>query len=436
MKRKLLVFFIGLLVLMLVVPLLVPTHTFLARLEQAATDKLGAPVKVRSLSLALLPTPRAHLKGIHIGGQDEITVEKTTLVLDITTLLAETKIISSIELDKPVVKKGVLPLLEPLLAQKSQGPAPVVVRQVKLHGAKLEWDSINVPEFDAGVLLGEANQLQQVRLDSVDGKLHIEVLPKAEGYSARLQAEGWVMPAGPALLFKRLEADIEYAGQRITVPRMDAQLYRGQLQASGALDLSQGWNLDGKFATKDIELGDTTQLFTKAVKVSGRISGDGVFSAKAKDASALADALALDFKFNVRNGVLYGMDLAKAATLLVKQGTHGGETRFDEFSGVLKTRGKAMDLNHINVASGLLGASGNVKVTPEKKLAGRVEVELKQSLAVVAVPLDISGTLDQPSVLPTKAALVGAAVGTGVLGPAGTALGVKAGSALEKLFGK
>ena len=436
MKRKLLVFFIGLLVLMLVLPWLVPTQTILAQLEQAVTDKLGAPVKVMSLSLALLPTPRAHLKGIHIGGQDEITVEKATLVLDITTLLAETRIISRIELDKPVVKKSVLPLLEPLLGQKSQGPAPFVVRQINLHGAKLEWDSTHVPEFDAAVLLGEANQLQQVRLDSVDGKLHIEVLPKAEGYSARLQAEEWIMPAGPALLFKRLEADIEYAGQRITVPRMDAQLYRGQLQASGALDLSQGWNLDGKFATKDIELGDATQLFTKAVKVSGRISGDGVFSAKAKDASALADALALDFKFNVRNGVLYGMDLAKAATLLVKQGTHGGETRFDEFSGVLKTRGKAMDLNHINVASGLLGASGNVKVTPEKKLAGRVEVELKQSLAVVAVPLDISGTLDQPSVLPTKAALVGAAVGTGVLGPAGTALGVKAGSALEKLFGK
>lgn len=421
---------------MLVLPLLVPTQSFVSRLEQAATDKLGAPVKVSRLYLALLPTPRVHLVDIHIGSHDEVTVEKITLVLDVTTLFAETRVISRVELDKPVVKKSVLPLVEPLLGQKSQGPAPVAIRQVNLNGARLVWDGVIIPEFDAGILLGEASQLQQLQLDSVDGKLHIEVLPKAEGYSARVKAKEWVMPVGPAMKFDSLEAGIEYADQKLTVPRMDAQLYKGQLQVSGALDLSQGWKLDGKLAVGDIALGEAASLFTKTVKVSGHISGSGVFSAKAKTAAALADNLALDFKFNVNDGVLYGMDLAKAATLLVRQGTHGGETRFDEFSGVLKTRGKAIDLNHIKVSSGLLGASGNVKVTPDKRLAGRVEVELKQSLSLVAVPLDISGTLDQPSVLPTKAALVGAAVGTGVLGPAGTALGVKAGSTLEKLFGK
>lgn len=436
MKRKLLIFIIGLLVLMLVLPWLIPTQTILAQLEQAATDKLGVPVKVKSLSLALLPTPRAHLAGIHIGNQDEITVEKTTLVLDITTLMAETRVISRVELDKPVVKKSVLPLVELMLSQKSQGPAPVVVRQINLHGARLVWGGVNVPEFNAGVLLGEANHLMLVKLNSVDGKMHIEVSPKAEGYSARFKAKEWIMPVGPALEFDLLEAEFEYDGQRIALSRIDAQLYRGQLQVSGGLDFRHEWKLNGQFKVRDIALGDATQLFTKTVKVSGRISGDGVFSGKAKTATALADNLALGFKFNVSDGVLYGMDLAKAATLLVKLGTNGGETRFDKFSGVLKTRGKAIDLSHIKVASGLLGATGSIKVTPEKRLAGRVEVELKQSLSVVAVPLEISGTLDQPSVLPTKAALVGAAVGTGVLGPAGTALGVKAGSALEKLFGE
>lgn len=436
MKRKLLVFLIGLLFLMLVLPLLAPTSALLGRLQQAATDKLGAPVKVGSLSLALLPTPRIHLGGIQIGSHDEVTVGKATLVLDMATLFAETRVISAVELDKPVVNESALPLVEPLLNQKSQGPAAVVVRQVKLRGARLEWGDIHIPEFDASFVLGEDRRLQQARLDSVDGKLHVEALPKAGGYSTRLEADAWRMPVGPALEFKRLVAEIEYVGQKITAPRLDAQLYRGQLQASGALDMSQGLKLDGKFTVRDVALGDATRLFTKAVKVSGRISGSGVFSGKAKDAAGLANNLALDFKFNVRNGVLYGMDLVKAATLLVKQSAHGGETQFDEFSGALKMRGKQLELNQAKVSSGLLGASGNIKVTPEKKLAGRVEVELKQSLAMVAVPLDISGTLDQPSVLPTKAALAGAAVGTGILGPAGTALGVKAGSALEKLFGK
>jgi hypothetical protein len=46
----------------------------------------------------------------------------------------------------------------------------------------------------------------------------------------------------------------------------------------------------------------------------------------------------------------------------------------------------------------------------------------------------VSGTLQNPLVYPSKAALAGAAVGTAILGPGlGTSLGSKAGSAVEGL---
>ncbi|HAJ72183.1 MAG TPA: AsmA family protein, partial [Methylophilaceae bacterium] len=51
-------------------------------------------------------------------------------------------------------------------------------------------------------------------------------------------------------------------------------------------------------------------------------------------------------------------------------------------------------------------------------------------------PLNVSGTLDHPVVLPSNAALAGAAVGTAVLGPGvGTSLGIKASKGLDKLKG-
>jgi hypothetical protein len=49
--------------------------------------------------------------------------------------------------------------------------------------------------------------------------------------------------------------------------------------------------------------------------------------------------------------------------------------------------------------------------------------------------LEVAGTLSDPILFPNRAALAGAAVGTGLMGPGfGTTVGAKAGQALDKLF--
>jgi hypothetical protein len=88
------------------------------------------------------------------------------------------------------------------------------------------------------------------------------------------------------------------------------------------------------------------------------------------------------------------------------------------------------------VSSGLIAADGGVKILPSKQLDGVVNVEIKHSVSLAAIPLQVSGTLDNPVVFPTKAAMAGAVAGTAVLGPGvGTSLGVKAGSAMDKIKG-
>ncbi|HWT28076.1 MAG TPA: AsmA family protein, partial [Methylophilaceae bacterium] len=62
--------------------------------------------------------------------------------------------------------------------------------------------------------------------------------------------------------------------------------------------------------------------------------------------------------------------------------------------------------------------------------------DLKKGVSLATIPLQVSGTVSKPSVFPTKAAMAGAVAGTAVLGPGvGTTLGVKAGSAVEKIKG-
>ncbi|HAJ72182.1 MAG TPA: AsmA family protein, partial [Methylophilaceae bacterium] len=55
----------------------------------------------------------------------------------------------------------------------------------------------------------------------------------------------------------------------------------------------------------------------------------------------------------------------------------GGETQFDTFSGQLAVTGQQYQLSNMDVSSGLLSANGYVTISPQKKLTGTVEVELK-----------------------------------------------------------
>jgi hypothetical protein len=126
--------------------------------------------------------------------------------------------------------------------------------------------------------------------------------------------------------------------------------------------------------------------------------------------------------------------------------SRGGETRLDVLAGQVHTQGKAVQLNNLVASSGVLSANGNVALAPNRSLSGRVNVELGANLlptaaqAAVGVPLQVGGTLDAPEVTLTRAAMIGAAIGTVVLPGAGTgagaSLGDKVGEKLKGLFGR
>lgn len=98
--------------------------------------------------------------------------------------------------------------------------------------------------------------------------------------------------------------------------------------------------------------------------------------------------------------------------------------------------GKQYYLHDLNISSGLLVATGQVKVKPNRTLDGVVEVAVKSGMGMAAIPHNVSGTVNHLVVLPSKSAVVGAVVGTAILGlGVGTSLGVKAAGAVDKLKG-
>ena len=446
-KYKKILFSIGLIVIALVIlPFLVPTQSYLQKAERIASDKLGVPVTIANGHFSFLPSPRLVAGGIVVGKNQEVIVDELVVVPTLSSLFADIKQVN-LKLAKPVIKKDVLTIISTLYANKSENAeaAAINVSHINIAEMKLIWPGIDLPVFNAEIVLTQLNQLDSAVIQTVDGKLKADVTPNRDEHLVMLSVEKWTLPTRLPLFIDKAMLKMHLKGNRLTVPKIDVELYQGKVAGDALLTWPAGksaanWKLSGRLNINNLSVKEPSSMVSKTVYLSGSLFADGSFSASAKEAGQLLERLQASFTFKINQGVLHGLDLAKVASLLIKQTQNGGQTQFDAFSGLLNVSGKQYHLKNLNISSGLLVAKGQVKVKPNKALDGSVAVEVKNSISLVAIPLDVSGTVSKPVVLPSKATLAGAAAGTAILGPGvGTSLGIKAAGALDSvknLFGK
>jgi AsmA-like C-terminal region/AsmA family len=425
--------------LLFILPFLIPMQTYLHKTEQIASEKLGQPVTIGAAHVMLLPSPRVSASDIVVGNHDELKVANLVVIPTIGTLFSDVKILD-LSISKPVVKKAALDFVAAL---KTSGAAAssVNIRHIKIDDLQLLWPNKKLPILNAEATLSSDNKLESATVKTADGKLSANVTPDGDEQLILVSASKWTLPAGLPLLIDKAVVEMHLNGSRLTMPKIDVALYGGKLKGDAAVSWAESkskpnWKLTGSFSVDKLSTQEPSRMVSRVVYLSGSLFGKGNFSSAAKDAGALADNLQTNVQFKVNDGVLHGLDLVRVASLLLKQNQGGGETQFDAFSGVLSVSGKQYQLRDLNIRSGLLAATGQVKVRPSKALDGVVEVEVKSGMGMAAIPLNVSGTVDHPVLLPTKAALAGAVAGTAILGPGvGTSLGVKAAGAVDKLKG-
>lgn len=425
----------GLLGLALIVPWLIPTSSYVAQIENAAAMKLGEPVRLAGLRFALLPLPSATLDKLTIGKDQAVHIGSITVHPDIFSLLSDVKVIRSVEVSGLRVNEALLARV-PIWAKPSPDAAPrtLTVRRVVLREVGIALKTLQWGPLQADIQLSESG-LSTVAAGMADGSLGIRLVPEGEAFKVTLTGRDFVLPVGPALQFDILDGTGVLSKSGLDLGVFNGRLYGGNLQAPIRLDWGKGWNVRGSLQIEGIDIAGMMKAMKRAATVGGRLHGRGNYTMAAMRPGNLADGMNGGFSFEVRQGVLHNVDLAKAATSLSKAGMRGGQTEFDELATQLDVVGRLYKLRDIRVSSGLLKATGNIDVTPQKALAGKVAVEMKGTASLVAIPLKVAGTLQHPVLLPDGAALAGAATGTMMLGPGfGTAIGSKAGQALESLF--
>lgn len=424
------------------------------RAELLASERLGVPVTLGKLSLAVFPLPALSLQDLVISTEPPLKAQSIELRPQWRSLLglegqARQLVVSSLMLQGVSLPQRGLDQLQnklqtQLQIQKQQSLSKSEQAKQVSSRPTAQKDSQNDSEAAPAIAVGLLAIPQQTVLDGVT----------------------WQSNAGEAI---KLSGRVRMSDAR-DVAEIDLQLAGGSVRGSLRLqglsqdltrELSRGKatavSLRGDIATTGVDLAALPGL---RARLGGRLQANTALEASAAQWSGLSNALQTRTQFNVSSAMLKGIDLAKAVRTLGI--SRGGDTALEQLSGNLSTRGSGapmqLSLTDLQAKSKLLSASGQVAVGPAanagapRALSGKLSVDLTaggggvgQAVGqLVGIPLEISGTTAAPTVMPTRGAMIGGAIGS-VMAPvigtgAGAKMGDKAaqklGNLKERLFGK
>ncbi len=435
--KRILIGLAALLAIAAALPFFISLDDYLPLIEEEASARLKQPVTIKSIRLSALPLPHIAVDGITVGTSNDIRIGRVLVTPDIFSLLQSTKVIKSIEIDSLALAQKAIENIPAWAKPDAAKPPQVRVENLCLSNALVQIGKGSFGPFDAHVSLDSKGDPGDASITTRDGKLKALIKPDKSKYLIDASARSWTLPAGPALVFDELTIKGVATLDHANFSEVSAKLYGGTVIGKTTFSWRKGLQLAGNLDVSQLELQQFASPLSPGSRFSGKLSAKPVFSAAAVSADQLMHALRLETLFSVNDGMLHGVDIQRAATHLIKQGTSGGETRFEQLSGHLVMERGSYRFTQLKIASGALAADGNVSVSPKKELSGRINAQVKAVGTSANVPLNVGGTVDTPLLYPTGGTVAGAAVGTVILGPGfGTSVGAKAGSWAGGLFGK
>ena len=436
--KRILIAFSLLMVIALALPYFITFNEYIPQIEKAISAELQEPVSIKNIKFFSLPRPHITVDGISVGTNEDVMLNKIVLVPDIFSLMQSTIVIKSIEVDSPIISQQAFIKIKELTKANaaSQQSSLVRVESIRFVNALVKFDKVNFGPFDTRVDLNTNGKLAEASITTSDEALNILIKPDQSNYMINVHAKKWLVPIEPHLLLDELDVKGIATINDINFNQVSAKLYGGSASGSVTLSWLKGYKLNGNLDINQVEMQKIASMLSSKTHFSGKLNAKPVFSASANTADQLTKTLHLETPFKVQNGVLYGVDIQKAATSLIKKGSTGGETHFDQLSGQLVVARNSYNFTQLKIVSGTLAVDGNVNISAKKDLSGRINTQVRAVGISTEVPLNVTGTVDSPLLYPTGATIAGAALGTAIMGPGvGTSVGAKVGGWVDNLFG-
>ena len=391
----------------------IPSEAELARMAEAKVSAaVGAPVTIGRLHWQLLPTAQVVVEDVRA---DPPSADVPPLTIG--RIVAEPRIG---RLLRGKIAVGRLVVEDASLPQPAMSGFKVQQDMAQGGGGRLQPDAIPL----------ERAEFRNVRWVSRQGKAlayegDVDFDPNWRPRRGTVVRSG--APTDTRLLLTRQGQEDRWA----------AEIHAGGRTEQATLDLQEkdgGYQVRGTLDFKQVELVPLLSAFDRKSAIAGKASGHTDLRAQGADPGALLRSANTTTRFSVNPATLLTFDLEAAVK---SAGTHrGGTTKLDQLTGVVETQndpgGIIVRYTDLKAKSGVLTATGQATLQ-SRRIKGDVAVDIVDG--VVGLPLQFGGTVDDPTLSLSAAALAGAAVGTAVAPGLGTAIGARVGETIRKIFG-
>jgi hypothetical protein len=418
-------------------PWLIPLSRFIPLVEARAQERLGQPVRVGRLQANLLPVPSVLASDIVIGEQGMLRIQRLRVTPSVWSLFSDVKRIDEVRAEGVVITREALRAAPGWRKPPGSGAARAEVRQVSVRNAQLQLGAVVLRELAADAAL-EAGALRQIVVRTQDDRLRVTALPNGTGqFRLAVVARDWKLPVGPPILIQRLDATAMLTNRAVEARDVRGMVFGGTFQGEVNVAWKPTWSVSGELALSQVDLRQASLQLAQHSEFTGLLSARPRFSAQAQNPTGLLSALALQSEFAVENGMFQRVDLhAVASNPLAANPGRAGATRFSELSGELEIDQDGYHFDKLKISSGLLAASGAISIARDQALSGHLEAGVTGTGELVAVPLRVSGSLQNPSVMPTRTAVAATIAGSVLLPGIGTAVGLKASQLTERLISR
>ena len=375
----------------LLLPYVLPTNQYITTIEKIATDSIGEPVKIGSLSVSFLPIPNLDASNITIGS----TIKIKSAILTFSMFSSfDSNDLSEMEL----IGVNILPNAYDRIIEwtkTSSAPSLNSLKQIQLKNAKLEYKNIAIPLINGNINLVNGNKFSKALFATRDNKIKINVIPKGNEFTLNISAKEWKPLHSSSMILSNFDAKVIAGKGSFLINELDSRIYDGVLRGAASAKWSNGWTVRGKFETERVNFRKAAESFNTAIPVEGNLTSTIEIASIAPVFEQLFDALQINGEFNLQNGSIK-IDLGNSIRSKSKGEIAGGQTKFNALSGTIERTNKTYQLKQLKLSSGMLSAEGNLDIGEGKKLSGEVVSNLKGIHTMSSGPVSFEGTIKNP----------------------------------------
>lgn len=355
-----------------------------ASFEREATARFGAPVKIGSAHLSLVPMPALVFERVSIGPAGDVRIAKVASRRGAGAVFDRQNALKALEFDGVQIPAS---WVGAVLWGKSGGGSSRLDRVIA-RGVKVEAPGLELPGLTVEAKLDSGGALQSLSAHTADG-IQTFTLTMSDGKAAvEISARNFRLPFPGAVQLGDLVGVGTLTLSELTLGKFYLGAFGGSAKGNARVRWGASWSVEGEFNAASMD----PNLATASLVPTGRLEGKGAFSMRALTPHKLHEAARVDAAFTIRNGTLGFVDLTRA---LQAGNAHAGTTSFASLDGNASFAGGTVRLTQLRLAAGLLNAAGDATVDPAKNLIGRLEVSVASQARGV---LSLGGTVLRPHV--------------------------------------